>query len=66
MALLGQDLERPSGERPSGEAAWTVLAAANELGDSITIDACRRVIAADLLGEMPARSDVAVLTSFFA
>jgi len=61
MALLGQDLERPS-----GEAAWTVLDAANELGDSITIDACRRVIDADLRGEMPARSDVAVLTSFFA
>jgi hypothetical protein len=61
MALLAQDLERPS-----GEAAWTVLDAANELGDSITIDACRRVIDADLRGEMPTRSDVAVLSAFFA
>ena len=50
MALLGQDQERPS-----GETAWTVLDAANDLGDTITIDACRRVIDADLRGETPAR-----------
>jgi hypothetical protein len=61
MALLGQDLESPS-----GETAWTVLDAANDLGDSMTVDACRRVIDADLRGEPPARSDVAVLTAFFA
>ncbi len=48
MALLGQDQERPS-----GETAWTVLDAANDLGDIITIDACRRVIDADLRGERP-------------
>jgi hypothetical protein len=60
MALLGQDLERPS-----GEAAWTVLDAANDLGDSVTVDACRRVIDADLRGEAPARSDMAVLSAFF-
>ena len=61
MALLGQDQERFS-----GETAWTVLDAANDLGDSMTVDACRRVIDADLRGETPARSDVAVLTAFFA
>ena len=61
MALSGQDLERPS-----GETAWTVLDAANDLGDTTTIDACRRVIDADLRGEAPARSDMAVLTAFFA
>ena len=61
MALLGQDQDRPS-----GEAAWTVLDAANELGDTFTVDACRRVIDADLRGEAPARSDMAVLTAFFA
>jgi hypothetical protein len=61
MALLGQDQERPS-----GETAWTVLDAANDLGDVITIDACRRVIDADLRGEPPARSDVAVLSAFFS
>jgi len=61
MALLSQDQEKPS-----GETAWTVLDAANDLGDIITIDACRRVIDADLRGEPPARSDMAVLTAFFA
>lgn len=53
-------------ERFLGETAWTVLDAANDLGDSMTVDACRRVIDADLRGEAPARSDVAVLNAFFA
>jgi hypothetical protein len=61
MALLGQDQEKFS-----GETAWTVLDAANDLGDVMTIDACRRVIDADLRGETPARSDVAVLSAFFS
>jgi hypothetical protein len=61
MALLGQDQERFS-----GETAWTVLDAANDLGDTITIDACRRVIDADLRGETPARSDIAMLSAFFS
>ena len=60
MALVGQDLEKPS-----GETAWTVLDAANDLGDSVTVDACRRVIDADLRGEVPDRSDMAVLSAFF-
>jgi len=60
MALLGQDQDSPS-----GEAAWTVLDAANELGDTFTVDACRRVIDADLRGEAPASSDMAMLTAFF-
>jgi len=30
------------------------------------VDACRRVIDADLRGEAPARSDMAVLSAFFA
>jgi hypothetical protein len=60
MALLGQDQVTAS-----GETAWTVLDAANDLGDTITVDACRRVIDADLRGEAPARSDMAVLTAFF-
>ena len=63
MALLesGQDQDRFS-----GETAWTVLDAAVDLGDCMTVDACRRVIDADLRGEAPARSDVAVLSAFFA
>jgi hypothetical protein len=61
MALSGQDQERFS-----GETAWTVLDAANDLGDTITIDACRRVIDADLRGETPAGSDIAMLSAFFS
>jgi hypothetical protein len=61
MALLGQDQERFS-----GETAWTVLDAANDLGDTFTVDVCRRVIDADLRGETPARSDIAVLSAFFS
>ena len=61
MALLGQDQDRFS-----GETAWTVLDAANDLGDTITVDACRRVIDADLRGETPARSDIAGLSAFFS
>jgi hypothetical protein len=61
MAQLGHDQERPA-----GETAWTVLDAANDLGDILTVDACRRVIDADLRGEVPARSDIAVLSAFFS
>lgn len=60
MAMLSQDHEGFS-----GDAAWTVLDAANDLGDTMTVDACRRVIDADLRGETPARSDVEVLSAFF-
>lgn len=61
MAQLSQKQEYST-----GETAWTVLDAANDLGDTFTVDVCRRVIDADLRGEAPARSDVAVLNAFFA
>jgi hypothetical protein len=60
MAMLSQDQEGFS-----GETAWSVLDAANDLGDTTTVDACRRVIDADLRGEMPDRSDVAMVSAFF-
>ena len=62
MALLesGQDQDRFS-----GETAWTVLDAAVDLGDSMTVDACRRVIDANLRGEPPSTSDMAVVVGFF-
>ena len=43
MALLGQDQEKPP-----IDTAWTVLDAANDLGDTVTVEACRRVIDANL------------------
>ena len=66
MALPGQELLGQDQDRFSGETAWTVLDAANDLGDTVTVDACRRVIDADLRGETPARSDIAVLSAFFS
>ena len=63
MALLRQDQSATEGA--SGETAWAVLEAANDLGDTITVDACRRVIDASLRGDAPATSDIAVVAAFF-
>jgi hypothetical protein len=52
-------------ERPPGDMAWSVLDAAIDLGDALTIDACRRVIDANLRGAAPATSDMAVIGAFF-
>jgi hypothetical protein len=63
MAQLAHDQSGQEGA--SGETAWAVLEAANELGDTITVDACRRVIDANLRGDPPATSDMAVVVAFF-
>ena len=60
MAQVTQDQEKPP-----GETAWSVLDAANDLGDTATVDACRRVIDAGLRGEDPATSDMALVVAFF-
>jgi hypothetical protein len=60
MALLGEDQEKPP-----VDPVWTVLDAANDLGDTATVDACRRVIDANLRGAAPAAADIAVVTAFF-
>jgi hypothetical protein len=38
--------------------AWSVLDAANDLRDTGTVEACRRVIDASLSGGVPAQSDM--------
>ena len=63
MAQLSQDQSNQEGA--SGETAWAVLEAANDLGDSVTVDACRRVIDANLRGDPPATSDMALVVGFF-
>ena len=63
MALLMQD--QSSQEGASGETAWAVLEAANDLGDTVMVDACRRVIDANLRGDAPATSDMAAVVGFF-
>jgi hypothetical protein len=50
---------------PFMDAAWTILEAANDLGDRATVEVCRRVIDASLGGRTPAQSDVNVVLGFF-
>ena len=61
--LTSQELT--SQEKPSGDLAWSVLDAANDLGDAVTVEACRRVIDASLRGDEPAPSDMAIVVAFF-
>jgi hypothetical protein len=65
MALLSKDLKIQDPEMPPSDPAWTVLDAANDLGDAVTVDACRRVIDANLRGDVPATSDMALIAAFF-
>jgi len=63
MALLNRD--QTGQENPAGDVAWSVLDAANDLGDAVTVEACRRVIDANLRGIEPAPSDMALVVAFF-
>jgi hypothetical protein len=55
----------PKPENPLISTAWTVLEAANDLGDARTIEACQRVIDANLSGALPERSDINIVFDFF-
>ena len=48
------------------DTIWSILEAANELGDTHTVDACRRVIDANLRGGTPGQSDLDAVAAFFA
>jgi hypothetical protein len=47
------------------DAAWIVLEAANDLGDDATVEACRRVIDANLKGSSAAQSDLHIVLHYF-
>jgi hypothetical protein len=56
-----------SWERPDNiwvETAWTVLEAASDLGDILTIEACQRVIDDGSGGDLPAQSDMNAIFGF--
>jgi hypothetical protein len=55
----------PMPEKPILSTAWTVLEAANDLDDVVTVEACLRVVDADFSGALPARSDVNIIFDFF-
>lgn len=52
-------------DKASVDAAWLVLEAANDLGDHATIEACRRVIDAELNGTVASRSDLDLVLDYF-
>jgi hypothetical protein len=47
------------------DAAWMVLEAANDLGDHATVEACRRVIDANLNHTSAPQSDLHIVLDYF-
>jgi hypothetical protein len=50
---------------PLMDTAWTILEAANDLGDRAIVEVCRRVIDGALRGATPEPSDVDTIFKFF-
>ncbi|WP_027572513.1 hypothetical protein [Bradyrhizobium sp. WSM1743] len=59
------DLGGGAPEKASVDAAWLVLEAANDLGDQAAIEACRRVIDAELNGTVARSADVDLVLGYF-
>ena len=57
----------PDGTKPDGslDTAWVVLEAANDLGDNVTVEICRRVIDATLSGRPASPSDMHIILDYF-
>jgi hypothetical protein len=55
----------PKSDAFSMDMAWLVLEAANDLGDHDTVEACRRVIDANLNGRPAPQSDVHLIVDYF-
>ena len=55
------------GTKPDGAlaAAWIVLEAANDLGDHVTVEICRRAIDATLSGRPASPADMHVILDYF-
>ncbi len=56
--------DEPNSDK-SSDAAWIVLEAANDLGDHATVEACRRVIDANLNGAIAAEADLHIVLNYF-
>jgi len=59
------DLGGGAPDKASVDAAWLVLEAANDLGDHAAIEACRRVIDAELNGTVARSADVDLVLGYF-
>ncbi|MDP3076165.1 hypothetical protein [Bradyrhizobium sp.] len=55
----------PKPDASSVEMAWLVLEAANDLGDHEAVEACRRVIDANLNNRPAPPSDVHLIVDYF-
>jgi hypothetical protein len=72
MNAFGTALRKPLGiasdeqkrDQPL-DAAWIVLEAANDLGDHVTVEICRRVIDASLNRAPVSSSDLDVILDYF-
>jgi hypothetical protein len=63
--LLGRLSAGSGADQPPVDMAWLVLEAANDFGDQRAIDACRRVIDADLNGVRASQSDLRLISDYF-
>ncbi len=61
---FGATSDEPRPDNAS-DSAWIVLEAANDLGDDATVEACRRVIDANLNGAPAFQSDLRVIFDYF-
>ena len=62
---LGVGSGEPKPDALSVEMAWLVLDAANDLGDHDAVEACRRVIDANLNGRPALPTDVHLIVDYF-
>ncbi len=65
VSAVNADLGGAAPDKASVDAAWLVLEAANDLGDHAAVDACRRVIDAELNGTAARSSDVDLVLGYF-
>ena len=64
VEYVGIAIGKSKPENPIVSKAWTVLEAANDFGDVPTIEACQRIIEANLSGGLPEHSDVKTIFDF--
>jgi hypothetical protein len=62
---LAGDFGGSAPEKATVDAAWLVLEAANDLGDHAAIEACRRVIDAELNGAVARAPDIDLVVGYF-
>jgi len=63
--VVATDFGGGAPDKASVDAAWLVLEAANDLGDHAAIEACRRVIDAELTGTVARSSDTDLVMGYF-